>query len=181
MKITPLEIEGLLLIEPRVFTDERGSFFESFNTQRYREVLGEQVQFVQDNLSVSHKNVIRGLHFQHPPFEQGKLVSVAKGRVLDVAVDIRRASPTYGKHVKVELSSENRLQLWIPPGFAHGFAALEDDTVFSYKCSAYYSPQSEDTIQWDSPELAIDWGISDPIVSSKDRSGKDFVIFASPF
>ncbi|MEY3236775.1 MAG: dTDP-4-dehydrorhamnose 3,5-epimerase [Bacteroidota bacterium] len=175
------EIADLLLIEPRIFEDDRGLFFESFNEEKYLKILGSEVRFVQDNISVSKKNVLRGLHFQKPPFAQGKLVTVLKGRVLDVAVDLRRNSKTYGKYEIVELSDKNKRQFWIPPGFAHGFCALEDDTIFSYKCSNYYSPEHEETIKWDDQYLAIDWKIINPIVSEKDKIGKDFNTFVSPF
>lgn len=181
MKVQTFDIEGLICIEPRVFHDDRGLFFESFNDERYRDLLGEEFTFVQDNISVSKKNVIRGLHFQSPPFAQGKLVSVLKGAVLDVAVDIRKGSPTYGKHITIILSEENKKQFWIPPGFAHGFASLEDDTVFSYKCTAYYSPTSEDTLVWNDSELAINWGVTEPIISEKDKIGKEFLNFVTPF
>ena len=130
-------MEGLLLFEPRIFEDERGAFFESFRQDLFEEAAGRHT-FVQDNQSTSAAGVIRGLHYQEPPFAQGKLVRVVRGAVLDVAVDIRKHSPTFGKHVAVELSAQNRLQLWIPPGFAHGFAVLEEGTVFAYKCTAYY-------------------------------------------
>jgi dTDP-4-dehydrorhamnose 3,5-epimerase len=181
MKVTRFDIEGLLLLEPRVFEDERGYFLESFNELRYNEFLGGNYRFVQDNISRSAKNVLRGLHFQYPPHAQGKIVSVVKGRVLDVAVDIRKDSPTYGKSQIVELSEDKHDQFWIPPGFAHGFIALEDETVFSYKCSAYYHPASECTLLWNDPELAIEWQIKDPIISSKDKEGLSFHSFNSPF
>ena len=144
--ITTTEIEGLLIIDPKKFHDERGFFYESFHIQKYQEILGSEYNFVQDNVSVSKKNVLRGIHFQHSPMAQGKLVSVLNGRVLDVAVDLRKESATFGKHFMIELSRENGLQFWIPPGFAHGFVALEDDTVFNYKCTNYYSPNHEETL-----------------------------------
>jgi len=175
------EIKGLLLINPRIFEDDRGLFFESFNERKYNEIVGSEINFVQDNISVSKKYVLRGLHFQKPPFAQGKLVTVLKGSVLDVAVDLRKNSVTYGKYELVELSDKNKLQFWIPPGFAHGFCALEDDTIFSYKCSNYYSLEHEETIIWNDPDLAIDWKIIDPIVSEKDKIGKDFNTFVSQF
>lgn len=175
------EIEGLVVLEPRRFHDDRGYFFESFNTQKYAELLGEETIFVQDNVSYSKKNVLRGLHFQSPPFAQGKLVSVVKGKVLDVAVDLRKDSKTYGQHEIVELSAENGLQFYIPPGFAHGFVALEDDTLFSYKCTNYYSPAHEDTLLWNDPKLGIDWNCSSPLVSEKDKIGKKIDTFVSPF
>ena len=175
------EIEGLLLIKPRIFEDDRGFFYESFNETKYKEILGAEIQFVQDNISVSKKNVLRGLHFQKPPFAQGKLVTVLRGSVIDVAVDLREKSETYGQYQLVELSENNKLQFWIPAGFAHGFCSLEDDTIFSYKCSNYYSPQHEETIMWNDPDLAIDWKIINPIVSDKDKIGKYFNTFDSPF
>ncbi len=181
MTIEKLPIDGLIVLHPRRFGDSRGYFFETFNAIKYAEILGEEVHFVQDNVSVSKKNVLRGLHFQSPPAAQGKLVSVLQGKVIDVAVDLRKNSETYGQHVAIELSSENGLQFWIPPGFAHGFSALEENTIFSYKCTALYSPQNELTIKWNDPKLAIDWGLDNPIVSEKDGLGVDFTTFASPF
>ena len=175
------EIKDLLLIQPRIFEDDRGLFYESFNETKYIEILGAEIQFVQDNISVSKKNVLRGLHFQKPPFTQGKLVTVLRGSVIDVAVDLREKSETYGQYQLVELSENNKLQFWIPPGFAHGFCALEDETIFSYKCTNYYSPEHEETIKWDDQNLAIDWKIINPVVSEKDKIGKDFNTFVSPF
>jgi len=181
MKISHFEIEGLVLIEPRIFNDERGFFYESFNAQKYKNTLGDEIEFVQDNISHSKKNVLRGLHFQTPPFAQGKLVSVLKGSVLDVAVDLRANSSTYGKHVSVELNAENKHQFWIPPGFAHGFVSLEEGTIFSYKCSAYYAPDNEQTLLWNDEKLLIDWKINEPIISEKDKIGVEFDKFVSPF
>ena len=175
------EIKDLLLIQPRIFEDDRGFFYESFNETKYNEILGSEIQFVQDNISISKKNVLRGLHFQKPPFAQGKLVTVLRGSVIDVAVDLREKSETYGQYQLVELSENNKLQFWIPAGFAHGFCSLEDDTIFSYKCSNYYSPQHEETIMWNDTDLAIDWKIINPIVSDKDKIGKYFNTFDSPF
>jgi dTDP-4-dehydrorhamnose 3,5-epimerase len=181
MIVKEFEIEGLRLFEPRVFHDDRGFFYESYNEEKYGEFIGREIRFVQDNISTSAKGVLRGLHFQAPPFAQGKLVSVIKGKVLDVAVDIRKGSPTYGKHQVIELSAKNKLQFWIPPGFAHGFLSFEEDTVFSYKCSNYYSPSHERTLLWSDANLGIEWGIPDPIVSEKDKIGEVFLNFASPF
>lgn len=181
MKIIDTGIEGLVVFEPRVFEDERGYFFESFNAARFNELIGKEVHFVQDNESLSHKGVLRGLHFQHPPHAQGKLVRVAAGSVWDVAVDLRKGSSTYGKHFGVELSVSNRLQMWIPEGFAHGFLALEDQTRFLYKCTNYYAPQSEGTLLWNDPDFNISWHNENPIVSSKDSEGERFVNFNSPF
>lgn len=182
MEIKEFEIEGLILIQPRIFKDDRGYFFESFNTERYANELGFQTGFfVQDNLSVSKKNVLRGLHFQNPPNAQGKLVSVLKGSVLDVAVDLRKNSKTYGMHQTVLLNAENHEQFYIPPGFAHGFLALEDQTLFSYKCTANYTPQSERTLLWNDKDLAINWNCEQPIISEKDAVGESFTTFVSPF
>jgi len=177
MEVTNTELDGLLLLQPRIFTDERGRFHETFNQRRFAEATGLDVSFVQDNESRSHRKVLRGLHFQVPPFAQGKLVSVVKGAVLDVCVDIRPHSPTVGRHIKVHLDANERTMLWVPPGFAHGFVALEDDTVFAYKCTAYYHPASERTIRWNDPELAIDWGVEHPVVSAKDAEGMPFTTY----
>ena len=175
MHVSKFEIEGLLLLEPHLFEDNRGFFYESYNAKKYNEILGTGCDFVQDNLSVSTKHVLRGLHFQKSPFAQGKLVTVLNGKVLDVAVDIRENSKTFGHYQAVELSAENRLQFWIPPGFAHGFIALEEETLFSYKCTNYYSPEHEKTLLWNDPILAIDWGgVSNPIISEKDLFGQLF-------
>jgi dTDP-4-dehydrorhamnose 3,5-epimerase len=181
MKFTKLEIEGVIVIEPTIHADNRGCFFESFNKEAYSELFGEKLDFEQDNVSVSKKNVLRGLHFQSPPYEQGKLVAVLKGSVLDVAVDIRSNSKTYGKHVSVILSEANRMQLWIPPGFAHGFVALEDDTVFSYKCTKGYAMRNEGSLRWNDPDLNIDWKVIHPILSEKDKEAACFTSFQSPF
>jgi len=178
-KIT-VGIEGILLFNPKIFKDERGEFYETYNYEKYASQLPD-VNFVQDNLSKSHKNVLRGLHFQLPPFDQGKLVQVIKGRALDVAVDIRKNSKTYGHYFSVELSEINKIQFWIPPGFAHGFLSLENDTLFAYKCTNNYSPGHEKTILWNDSQLAIDWKETEPIVSSKDTQGIKFSDFNSPF
>ena len=180
MEIEEKEIKGLIEIFPKVFGDQRGFFLETFNESRYNEVL-KNIQFVQDNFSSSNKGVLRGLHFQNPPYTQGKLVQVITGLALDVAVDLRRNSETYGQHVKVLLSSEKRNQFWIPEGFAHGFIALEDNTIFSYKCTNYYNPQSEVTILWNDRNLKIDWQIDNPIISPKDKEGVLFKDFDTPF
>lgn len=181
MNIIRPEIEGLLILTPRVFKDDRGEFMESFNKQKFNEAVGREVNFVQDNQSISKKGVLRGLHFQNPPFAQGKLVRVIKGAVIDIAVDIRKSSPTYGDYVAVELTADNNEQFWIPEGFAHGFVALEEETTFLYKCTNYYSPQHEGTILWNDPTLNIDWGIKDPIISEKDAVGQVFSNFMSDF
>lgn len=167
MKLIPTALSEVKLIEPQVFGDERGYFFESFNQNRYKELLGIEHPFVQDNESLSLKSVLRGLHFQNPK-AQGKLVSVREGRIFDVAVDIRRDSPNFSKWVGVELSSDNKRQLWIPRGFAHGFLVLSEKAIFSYKCDEYYSPESEFSILWNDPEVNIDWPDLDPILSEKD-------------
>lgn len=173
MQIEKTPIDGLLVITPDVFGDERGFFMESFNAERYREA-GIDLDFVQDNVSLSSRGVLRGLHFQRAPHAQGKLVQALRGKVWDVAVDIRNGSPTYSKWYGVELSGENHKQFWIPPGFAHGFVTLEDDTLFSYKCTEYYAPDHEDGILWNDSDLAIDWPITDVLVSKKDGKNKQF-------
>jgi len=173
LEIIKTKLEGLLIIRPRVFEDDRGYFFESFRLDKMRE-FGIDSDFVQDNESKSQKDVLRGLHFQNPPFEQGKLVRVVKGAVLDVAVDIRRDSQTYGEWLSQELSEDNRTMLWIPPGFAHGFLTLKDDTIFQYKCTNYYNKESEGSIRWNDPDLNIDWGVENPVVSEKDRAAPFF-------
>lgn len=171
MQVTHLDIDGLMVLEPRVFADERGAFFESFNLSRFREATGLEVDFVQDNHSISHKNVLRGLHYQVDPHAQGKLVRVVHGAAWDVAVDIREGSPTYGKWAAVELSAQNRKQFWIPPGFAHGFLALEDGTEFLYKTTRYWHAQSERTIRWDDPAIGVEWPIEgEPVLSEKDAA-----------
>jgi len=167
MEVTTTPIEGLLLIAPKVFPDNRGDFFESFSESGFVKK-GIPTRFVQDNQSRSHKNVLRGMHFQAAPFAQGKLVRVVTGSALDVATDIRKNSLTYLKSFSVTLSGSNNLMLWIPPGFAHGFLSLEDNTVLLYKCTAPYSKDAEKGIRWNDPELNINWGISNPILSDKD-------------
>ena len=169
MEIIKTEIEGVVIIEPRIFKDARGYFFESFSEREFSEKVAD-VHFVQDNESRSCYGVIRGLHFQKPPYTQAKLLRVVRGAVLDVAVDLRKGSPTFGKYVAVELTEENHRQLYIPRGFAHGFSVLSEDVVFQYKCDNYYAPQSEGAIAWDDPELGIDWRIpkEKAILSEKD-------------
>lgn len=181
MKLIETKIKDLYILEPRVFGDDRGYFFESFNSQTFQELIGEEVEFVQDNQSMSGENILRGLHFQNPPFAQGKLVRVIKGEVIDVAVDIRKDSPTYGEHVSVRLSGENNRMFWIPPGFAHGFSSLEEGTIFSYKCTNYYSKESEGSVAWDDPELNINWGVENPIISEKDQESPLFRDLKSKF
>ncbi|MEA4995120.1 MAG: dTDP-4-dehydrorhamnose 3,5-epimerase [Petrimonas sp.] len=170
MKITTTAIEGVVILEPKVFGDERGYFFESFSQREFEEKVCKTT-FVQDNESSSRYGVLRGLHFQKPPHAQAKLVRVVKGKVLDIAVDIRKGSPTFGHHVSTELSGENKRQLFIPRGFAHGFAVLSNEVVFQYKCDRYYVPHSEGGILWNDPALGIDWKLpaEDVILSEKDK------------
>lgn len=183
MEVIKTKIEGVLIIEPRVFGDDRGYFFESFNAREFAEKTNLQVNFVQDNESMSHYGVVRGLHFQLPPYAQSKLVRVVKGRVLDIAVDIREGSPTYGKHVSVELTEDNHRQFFMGKGFAHGFSVLSDVAIFQYKCDAFYAPQSEGAIAWNDPDLAIDWCIpaDKVILSEKDKKHPFLRDFKSPF
>lgn len=171
MNVINTDIQGVVIVEPKVFGDHRGYFFESFSEKDFTSAVGE-VKFVQDNESKSSYGVLRGLHFQKPPHAQAKLVRVVKGRVLDVAVDLRKGSPTFGKHVAVELTEENHRQLFIPRGFAHGFAVLSDEAVFQYKCDNYYAPQSEGSVLWNDPDIGIEWGIpsEDVMLSEKDRN-----------
>lgn len=170
MNIITTEIEGIVILEPKVFGDERGYFFESFSQREFEEKVCKTT-FVQDNESSSRYGVLRGLHFQKPPHAQAKLVRVVKGKVLDIAVDIRKGSPTFGKHVSTELSGENKCQLFIPRGFAHGFAVLSDEVIFQYKCDDYYAPHSEGGILWNDPALGIDWKLppEELILSEKDK------------
>ena len=164
-----LAIPDVVLFEPPAFADERGQFFESFNAQQFAEATGVSVGFVQDNQSTSRKGVLRGLHYQLPPHAQGKLVRVVRGAAFDVAVDIRRGSPSFGKWAGETLSAQNRRQLWIPAGFAHGFVALEEETEFLYKTTDFWDKASERSIRWDDPEIGIDWPALELIVSQKDR------------
>lgn len=180
MEITRYNIAGLFSFQSRLFEDDRGYFFESYN-KAFFDLHVPGIEFFQDNQSLSKKDVIRGLHFQNPPFEQGKLIRVIQGSALDVVVDIRKNSPTYGQHLKLLLSGENRLNFWIPSGFAHGFLSLEDDTLFSYKVSGPYNANSEDSLLWNDVSLKIDWGINQPIISDKDQRAKSFSDFNSPF
>ena len=171
MNVVKTEIEGVVIIEPTVFGDERGYFFESWSQREFDEKV-RPVRFVQDNESKSKYGVVRGLHFQKGEHAQSKLVRVVEGRVLDVAVDVRRGSPTFGRHVAVELSAENKRQLFIPRGFAHGFAVLSPTATFQYKCDNLYAPQAEGAVAWDDPDIGIEWGISpsEAVVSSKDAA-----------
>ncbi len=176
MKVTDTKIPDVKIIEPTVFEDQRGFFFESFNHKKFEEAIGYSVTFVQDNHSKSSKGVLRGLHYQLRPHAQKKLVRVVQGEVFDVAVDIRKSSPTFGQWVGETLSAGNKKQLWMPEGFAHGFLTLSDTAEFLYKTTDYYSPKSERSIRWDDPAVSVDWfnGIS-PLVSSKDKTAQAFV------
>ena len=180
MEIIKTKIKDLVIIKPRVFADDRGYFFESYNRNTYMDN-GLDVEFVQDNESKSQKGVLRGLHFQRPPFAQGKLVRVIQGAVRDVAVDLRKDSETYGQWESVELTADNKTMLWVPPGFAHGFVTLEDNTIFAYKCTNLYDKESEGSIVWNDPDLNIDWDIKNPVLSDKDKTGPYFKDFVSPF
>jgi dTDP-4-dehydrorhamnose 3,5-epimerase len=173
-------IEGLLLIKPAVFADPRGYFMETYNEIGFGS-LGMLESFVQDNQSLSQKGALRGLHFQNPPYAQAKLVRVITGAVLDVVVDLRKESKTYGKNYIIELTGTNFLQLYIPEGFAHGFLTLEDQTIFAYKCSSYYNKESEDGLMWNDPDLGINWNTVNPVLSAKDQVLKKFKDFVSPF
>lgn len=166
MNRSSCELAGLLIFEPRVFGDERGFFMESWNRRRYLEQ-GLDADFVQDNFSLSRRGALRGLHFQNP-HPQGKLVSVLQGEVFDVAVDIRRSSPTFGRWHALRLSGDNKRQFFIPPGFAHGFVVLTETALFHYKCTAYYSPNDEMTLRWDDPDIGIEWPVRGPLLSAKD-------------
>ncbi len=167
MEVTDVFIKGLKIIKPAIFEDDRGAFFESYNSEKFIEA-GIKENFVQDNQSLSHKGILRGLHFQTGEYAQAKLVRVIKGSVIDVAVDLRKNSATFGQHFSLELNDKNNLMFYIPVGFAHGFIALEDQTIFVYKCSALYNKQSEGGIIWNDSTLRIDWGNVKPIVSEKD-------------
>lgn len=180
MNIISTPISGLLVIEPKVFKDHRGYFYESYNATAFKEA-GIDAVFVQDNQSLSQKGILRGLHFQAPPHAQGKLVRVIKGAVLDVVVDIRKTSPTYGQHYSIELTEENFKMFWIPEGFAHGFLTLKDDTIFSYKCTDVYNKSSEGGLLWNDRDLNINWGITNPVLSEKDTQNPVLKDFKSPF
>lgn len=182
MNVIKTDIEGLFIIEPKVFGDHRGYFFESFSERDFNSQVC-QVRFVQDNESKSRYGVLRGLHFQKPPYAQSKLVRVVKGAVLDVAVDIRMGSPTFGRHVAVELNEDNHRQFFISRGFAHGFVVLSDEVIFQYKCDNFYEPESEGAIAWNDPALGIDWKIpaEDIILSEKDKKHPVLAEIVSPF
>jgi dTDP-4-dehydrorhamnose 3,5-epimerase len=182
MKVLTTFIEGLLIIEPQVWKDDRGYFFESFSKKKFADA-GITAGFVQDNQSLSQRGTLRGLHAQAPPSAQGKLVRVIRGRVIDVAVDIRKTSPTYGRHVSVELSGDNFRMFWIPEGFLHGFVTLEDNTIFTYKVTSLYDKPAEIGVAWNDPKLNIDWGVnaSEALLSGKDKELPAFSEFNSPF
>ncbi|HEY0666638.1 MAG TPA: dTDP-4-dehydrorhamnose 3,5-epimerase [Sphingobacteriaceae bacterium] len=182
MKFLETAIKDLVIIEPKIWEDNRGYFFESYNHKLFKEA-GIEADFVQDNQSLSHKGTLRGLHGQADPFAQGKLVRVIQGKVLDVAVDIRKGSPTYGQHVDIELSAENQLMFWIAPGFLHGFLTLEDDTIFTYKVTKLYDKASEIGVLWNDKDLNINWGLDEQeiILSDKDKVLPSFNEFKSPF
>lgn len=182
MKFTETDIQGLVIIEPKVFGDERGYFFESFNQKEFEENISP-IQFVQDNESMSCKGVLRGLHFQRPPFDQAKLVRCIKGEVMDVAVDLRKGSPTYGKYSAINLSEENKKQLFVPRGFAHGFKVISEEAIFAYKVDNWYSAEHDSGIAWNDPDVAVDWDISEDTVllSEKDKQLKTLKETEIPF
>lgn len=180
MEIIESELKGLFVIKPKVFEDARGYFFESYNKESFTKS-GLNLDFVQDNQSLSQKGVLRGLHFQNPPFAQGKLVRVITGSVFDVAVDIRKSSKTYGKWFGLKLSEQNKWMMYIPEGFAHGFLTLENNTTFSYKCTGFYNKGAEDCLLWNDPGIGIHWGTEDVLLSDKDKTGKLINTFQSQF
>jgi len=180
MQVSKTPIEGLLVIHPKVFQDERGYFYEPYNKKTFNEA-GITDEFVQDNQSCSQKDVLRGLHFQNPPYVQSKLLRVVQGSILDVAVDIRKSSPTYGKYYEIVLSAKNKTLFYVPAGFAHGFLTLEDHTVLMYKCSGFYNKAAEDALIWNDPDIHINWGVSNPILSEKDKNAKKIKDFKSMF
>lgn len=183
MNVIKTDIEGPFIIEPRLFGDARGYFFESFNAREFSQQTGLDVAFVQDNESRSSRGVLRGLHFQKPPYAQSKLVRVVEGRVVDVAVDIRKGSPTYGRHVAVELTGDNHRQFFVPKGFAHGFVVLSEVALFQYKCDEFYHPEAEGAIAWNDPTLAIPWpiGADEVLLSERDKHHPLFADFQTPF
>ncbi|MGZ3901617.1 MAG: dTDP-4-dehydrorhamnose 3,5-epimerase [Bacteroidia bacterium] len=180
MEIIQTDLKDLVVLKPKVFEDARGYFFESYNQKLFSDA-GLNLNFVQDNQSLSQKGVLRGLHFQNEPHAQGKLVRVITGAVYDVAVDIRKNSSTYGKWFGVELTEENKWMMYVPVGFAHGFLTLRDNTIFSYKCTNFYSKASEDCILWNDPDIGIKWNVNDPLLSQKDLEGKLFKDFITRF
>jgi dTDP-4-dehydrorhamnose 3,5-epimerase len=181
MTIQPTPFKDLLIIQPTVFEDERGYFFEPFNEARFRVDTGLNITFVQDNESMSNAGVLRGMHFQMPPKAQAKLIRVTRGHVLDVVVDLRRTQPTFMQHFALELSEKNKTQIFVPEGFAHGFLVLEDHTIFSYKCSNYYSREHDRSLAFNDPTIGIDWNVTNPVISEKDRIAPAFDGFDSPF
>ncbi|WP_298914901.1 dTDP-4-dehydrorhamnose 3,5-epimerase [uncultured Algimonas sp.] len=184
MKTDTFQIDGPVLFSPRRFEDARGYFMETFRRSVFDDSVGEPVEFVQDNQSLSRrKGTVRGLHYQSPPHAQGKLVRCIQGAIVDIAVDVRRGSATYGQHVRAELTQDNARQLWVPPGFLHGFSTLTDDVVVHYKCSDYYAAGAEGSVVWNDPDLSIDWGVDavDAVVSQKDAAAPAFDAFQSPF
>jgi dTDP-4-dehydrorhamnose 3,5-epimerase len=180
MQVTKTFIEGLLVIQPTIFHDARGYFYEPYNRKMFAEI-GINEEFVQDNQSFSQKGVLRGLHFQNPPHAQAKLLRILQGSIWDVAVDIRKSSPTYGKYFGIELSAENKTIFYVPEGFAHGFLTLEDNTLLLYKCSGFYNKPSEGALIWNDPEVGIPWNITDPMLSEKDLQGKTLKELKSQF
>lgn len=183
MEVITTAIDGVIIIKPRLFADSRGYFFESYSRRDFNAAVGREIDFVQDNESMSHRGVMRGLHFQRPPYSQSKLVRCISGRVLDVAVDLRRGSPTFGRHVAVELSADNHLQFFIPRGFAHGFSVLSDVAVFQYKCDNFYHPEADAGISLLDPSLGIDWKIpaDEAILSEKDTRHPLLADIETPF
>jgi dTDP-4-dehydrorhamnose 3,5-epimerase len=181
MEVQKTNIDGVILIRPTIFKDKRGYFFESFNQKLFTELTNVKISFVQDNQSLSSKGVLRGLHFQNPPFAQSKLVRVLKGSVMDVAVDIRKESSTYGEFFMQELNDVNHTMMYLPEGVAHGFLTLENNTIFSYKCSNYYNQKSEDSLIWNDPDIGIKWPKRKLILSEKDQNAKKFSSFVSQF
>ena len=180
MQIKKTEFKGLLIIQPDVYTDDRGYFTEWYNQKTFKDILPPE-SFVQDNESLSRKHVLRGLHFQHPPYAQAKLLRVIHGSILDVVVDLRKEEPTFGKHFSYTLTSESKELLFIPEGFAHGFLSLEDQTLIQYKCSDFYQKSAEDALRWNDPDLKINWEIDSPLLSEKDQNANLFRNFESPF
>ena len=175
-------IDGPALFTPKKFRDDRGFFAEIFKASAFEAAIGGELNFVQDNLSVSAKaKTLRGLHYQAPPHAQGKLVSCQRGQIIDVVVDARKSSPTYGQHITVALSAQTRAQLWVPPNFLHGYVTLEDNCEVVYKVTDYYAPDAEGSVIWNDPDLAIDWGVAKPIISERDLDGQSFANFESPF
>jgi len=180
MEFLTCPLDDVFIIKSPVLKDDRGYFSETFHIEKFKKA-GIELNCLQDNQSLSKKNVLRGLHFQNPPFAQGKLVRVLYGAALDIIVDIRKKSPTFGRHFKIELNDENHLMLWVPPGFAHGFVALRDHTIFCYKCTGIYNKDSESGIIWNDSQLKIDWETANPVISDKDRQLKSFAEFENKF